>query len=64
MATKADIGDLRTDLERLRTDFVAFRAEVKAELKTMRWFIGIGVPASIAITGIVVGIVVQLINQA
>ena len=30
----------------------------------MRWFIGIGVPASIAITGIVVGIVVQLINQA
>ena len=71
MATKADIGDLRTDLEklrtdleRLRTDFVAFRAEVKAELKTMRWFISIGVPASIAITGIIVGIVVQLINQA
>ena len=63
MATKADIGDLRTDMERLRTDFVAFQAEVKAELKTMRWFISLGVPASIAVTGIIVGIIVQLINQ-
>ena len=60
LATKADISDLRTDLERLRTDFVSFRAEVTAELKTMRWFFGIGVPASIAITGIII----QLINQA
>ena len=60
LATKADIGDLRTDLERLRTEFVKFLAEVKAELRTMRWFMGIGVPASIAITGIIV----QLINQA
>ena len=67
LATKADISDvrtdlerLRTDLERLRTDFVSFRAEVTAELKTMRWFLGIGVPASIAITGIIV----QHINQA
>ena len=63
LATKADIGDLRTDMERLRTDFVAFQAEVKAELKTMRWFISLGVPASIAVTSIVVGIIVQLINQ-
>ena len=60
LATKADISDVRTDLERLRTDFVSFRAEVTAELKTMRWFLGIGVPASIAITGIIV----QHINQA
>lgn len=63
MATKADIGDLRTDMERLRTDFVAFQAEVKAELKTMRWFISLGVPASIAVTGIIIGIIVQLINH-
>ncbi len=63
LATKADIGDLRTDMERLRTDFVAFQAEVKAELRTMRWFISLGVPASIAVTSIVVGIIVQLINQ-
>ena len=64
MATKADIGDLRTDMERLRTDFVAFQAEVRAELKTMRWFISLGVPASIALTGIIVGIIVQLINHS
>ena len=66
LATKADIADVRTDLERLRTDFERLRsvvAGIQAEMRTLRWVLSIAVPAAIAVTGIVVGIVVQLINQ-
>ena len=53
LATKADIGALDAKIEALR-----------AELGTIRWIIGIGIPAAIAITGIVVGIVVQVLNNS
>ena len=56
LATKADIQSLRSEL---KTDIAAMRAE----LGTIKWIIGIGIPAAIAITGIVVGIVVQVLNN-
>lgn len=59
MATKADIADLRTDLERLRSVVVG----VQVEMRTLRWVLTLAVPGAIALTGIVVGIIVQLINQ-
>lgn len=52
LATKADIGALDAKIEALR-----------AELGTIKWIIGIGIPAAIAITGIVVGVVVQILNN-
>ena len=52
MATKADIGALDAKIESLR-----------AELGTIKWIISIAIPAAIAITGIVVGIVVQVLNN-
>ena len=52
LATKADIGALDAKIEALR-----------AELGTIKWIIGIGIPAAIAITGIVVGVVVQVLNN-
>ena len=66
LATKADISDVRTDLERLRTDFERLRSVVvgiQAEMRTLRWVLSLTVPGAIALTGIVVGIIVQLINQ-
>lgn len=53
LATKADIGALDAKIEALR-----------AELGTIKWIIGIGIPAAIAITGIVVGVVVQILNNS
>ena len=52
LATKADIGALDAKIETLR-----------AELSTIKWIISIAIPAAIAITGIVVGIVVQILNN-
>ena len=52
LATKADIGALDAKIELLR-----------AELGTIKWIISIAIPAAIAITGIVVGIVVQVLNN-
>lgn len=52
LATKADIGVLDAKIE-----------AVRAELSTMKWILGIAIPAAIAITGIVVGIVVQVLNN-
>ncbi len=52
LATKADIGVLDAKIESLR-----------AEMSTIKWIISIAIPAAIAITGIVVGIVVQVLNQ-
>lgn len=52
LATKADIGALDAKIESLR-----------AELSTMKWIISIAIPAAIAITGILVGVVVQALNQ-
>ncbi len=59
LATKADIADVRTDLERMRSVVVG----VQAEMRTLRWVLTLAVPGAIALTGIVVGIIVQLINQ-
>ncbi len=52
LATKADIGVLDSKIESLR-----------AEMSTIKWIISIAIPAAIAITGIVVGIVVQVLNN-
>ncbi len=59
MATKADIADLRTDLEKLRSVVIG----IQVEMRTLRWVLTLAVPGAIALTGIVVGIIVQLINQ-
>lgn len=56
LASKADIAALRAEL---KSDIEAVRAEVSA----IRWIIGLAIPAAIAITGIVVGIVVQVLNN-
>ena len=56
LATKADIGALEA---RLDTKIEGLRGE----LGSIRWIIGIAIPAAIAITGIVVGIVVQVFNN-
>lgn len=56
LATKADIGALEA---RLDTKIEGLRGE----LGSIRWIIGIAIPAAIAITGIVVGIVVQVLNN-
>ena len=52
LATKADIGVLDAKIEAIR-----------AELSTMKWLLGIAIPSAIAITGIIVGIVVQVLNN-
>lgn len=56
LATKADIQSLRSEL---KSDIAGLRAE----LGTIKWIIGIGIPAAIAITGIMVGVVVQVLNN-
>lgn len=56
LATKADLAALEA---RLDTKIEALRAE----MGTMKWILSIAIPAAIAITGIVVGIVVQVLNQ-
>ena len=52
LATKADIGILDAKIEALR-----------AEMNTLKWILSIAIPAAIAITGIVVGIIVQVLNN-
>ena len=52
LATKADIGALDAKIKSLREEF-----------RTMKWMLSIAIPAAIAITGIVVGIVVQVLNN-
>ncbi len=59
MAIKADIADLRADLEKLRSVVIG----IQVEMRTLRWVLTLAVPGAIALTGIVVGIIVQLINQ-
>ena len=63
LATKADIGALDSKIESLRADLDVKIEALRAELSAIRWIIGIAIPAAIAITGIVVGIVVQVLNQ-
>ncbi len=52
LATKADVA-------RIGAKFDALLAEAGA----FKWIIGIVIPAAIAITGIVVGIVAQVLNN-
>ena len=56
LATKADLAALEA---RLDTKIEGLRGE----FTTMKWIIGVAIPAAIAITGIVVGIVVQVLNN-
>ena len=46
---------------------LATKADISAlaaKLNTLMWILAIAIPAAIAITGIIVGVVVQLLNQA
>lgn len=56
LATKADIAALGAKLD-------ALLEPIRAKLNTLMWILGIVIPAAIAITGIVVGIVVQMLNS-
>ncbi len=48
LATKADLSDLHTDF-----------ADLRAELRTIKWMVGLGIPASAAIGGLTA----QLLSQ-
>ena len=63
LATKADIGALDAKIESLRAELKSDIESLRAELNTIKWIISIAIPAAIAITGIVVGIVVQVLNN-
>ncbi len=52
LATKADVARIGAKFDVLI-----------AETRSLKWIISIAIPAAIAITGIVVGIVVQVLNQ-
>ena len=56
LATKADLFSLEARLD-------AKIEAVRAEMSTMKRILGIVIPAAIAVTGIVVGIVVQELNN-
>ena len=56
LATKADIVVLGAKLD-------AMLESLRADLRAMKWMLGIVIPAAIAVTGIVVGIVVQVLNN-
>ena len=64
LATKADIGSLDAKIESLRAGLDAKIEPLRAELNTLKWNLSLAIPAAIAITGIVVGVVVQLLNNA
>ncbi len=64
LATKADIGALDARIESLRAGLDAKIEALRAELNTLKWILSIAIPAAIAITGIMVGVVVQLLNNA
>ena len=52
------------DLKSGHQDFARVKiAGATRGVESIRWIIGIAIPAAIAITGIVVGIVVQVLNQ-
>lgn len=63
LATKADIGALDAKIESLRAGLDAKIEPLRAELNTLKWILSIAIPSAIAITGIVVGIVVQVLNN-
>ncbi|MCY3833144.1 MAG: hypothetical protein OXG85_09000 [Chloroflexi bacterium] len=48
LATKEDLGKLRNDF-----------ADLRAELRTIKWIVGLGIPATAA----TVGLIVQLLGQ-
>ena len=63
VATKADVGDVRTEIANLRTEIANVRAELRAdieslrsEFKTMKWWIGIAIPLT--------ALAVQLFDRA
>ena len=62
LATKADIGALDSKIESLRAELDSKIEALRAEMM-IKWIMSIAIPAAIAITGIVVGIVVQVLNN-
>ena len=63
LATKADNGALDSKIESLRAELDSKIEALRAEMSSIKWIISIAIPAAIAITGIVVGIVVQVLNN-
>ncbi|MGC2524197.1 MAG: hypothetical protein WA417_16415 [Stellaceae bacterium] len=62
LATKTDLAVLRADLAVLRADFATLRADVEAriaavEARLIKWLIGVGVAASVAIVGALSGVI-------
>lgn len=62
LATKTDLAVLRADFAVLRADFATLRADVEAriaavEARLIKWLIGVGVAASVAIIGALSGVI-------
>lgn len=62
LATKTDLAVLRADFAVLRADFATLRADVEAriaavEARLIKWLIGVGVAASVAIVGALSGVI-------
>lgn len=63
---------VRTEGERIanlegQIAHLATKADIstlEAKLNTLMWILAIAIPAAIAITGIIVGVVVQLLNNS
>lgn len=59
---RADLAVLRADFAVLRADFATLRADVEAriaavEARLIKWLIGVGVAASVAIVGALSGVI-------
>jgi hypothetical protein len=62
LATKADLAVLRSELTVLRSDLTGLRIDLEAkiaavELRLIKWMIGVGVAAFLAITGALSGVI-------
>jgi hypothetical protein len=58
LATRADLALLRGDLMALRSELMALRSDLEAkiavaELRLIKWVIGVGVAAVLALTGVI-----------
>lgn len=48
LATKADLREIKTEIELLRRDMTAMEARVMGEIKLNRWMLGVIVVAEVA----------------
>jgi hypothetical protein len=56
LATKADFGEVRVEIERLRSELSAFATKSDLsvlELRLIKWVIGVGVAAFVALSGVI-----------